>query len=65
MSKLRLATLGVVVAVLQAGPALAQCSDPAGCSNAVPGPELGAGALGMAVAYGMVRFFRGRVKRRP
>ena len=58
---------GVVIAALQAGPALAQCSpaDP-GCTPggaAVPGPEIGIGVAGLLVAGVMVRYLRNRAKR--
>lgn len=62
MLSLRNVIVGVVLVSLQAGPALAQCSDPEGCA-AVPGPEIGIGVLGLLIAGGAVRYLRQRAKR--
>lgn len=62
MSKLRMAVVAGVVLVLQAGPAFAQACPPTGCTGGVPGPELGAGAAGLAAAIGMYRLLRQRTR---
>ena len=62
MASFRNALLVGVVAVLQSAPVLAQCTDPAGCA-AVPGPEVGAGVVGLLLAGGVVYFLRGRARR--
>ena len=66
MINLRNIIAGVVIAALQAGPALAQCNpaDP-GCAPGagVPGPEIGIGVAGLLVAGVMVRYLRNRAKR--
>lgn len=64
MISFRNALLVGVVTLLQSAPALAQCGGPGGTGCAgVPGPEIGAGILGLVVAGGIVYFLRGRASR--
>jgi len=61
MTKFRVALIAITVGLLQAGPVVAQCIP--GTCPAVPGPEIGAGVLGLLAATGMVRLIRSRLRR--
>ncbi|MEQ7873352.1 hypothetical protein ABDK56_05035 [Sphingomonas sp. ASV193] len=62
MSKFRMGVLIAVIGVCQSVPAFSQIAGGGG-GGGVPGPEIGAGVIGMGLAMGAYRFMRRRIAR--